>query len=97
MIIIIIYARRAKKIKKRRASCQAVCIVLQVSHHLHEFRDIGRLEKVLIARRLLFKKITIMPKSEPSKLKSAICNVPVDVADPCNTVPVLQVLMVWSL
>ena len=36
-------------------------------------------ERVLVARMLQFKKITIMPKGQLPNLKGAICNVPVDV------------------
>ena len=68
-------------------SCQAVCNMLQVFYLSHEFRDIRRFEKVLVARRLLFKEITIMPKGKSPKLKGAICIFPVDVADVCNTLP----------
>ena len=50
-----------------------------------EFRDIRRLERVLVARRLLFKKINIMPKGQCLRLKGALCNIPIDVVDLCNT------------
>ena len=43
--------------------------------------------KVLVARRLLFKKINIMPKGQSPKLKDALCIVPIDVVDICNTLP----------
>ena len=39
-----------------------------------EFRDIRGLEKVLIARRLLFKKISIMPKGQSPKFAGALCS-----------------------
>ena len=52
-----------------------------------EFRDNQRLERVLVARRLLFKKISIMPKGQPPKLKGALCNITIDVVDVCNTLP----------
>ena len=61
--------------------------MLQVFHLQYQFRDIQRLQKVLIARRLLFKKINIMLKGESPKLKCAIYNVPVHVADMGNTLP----------
>ena len=66
-------------------SCQAVCNMLNVFHLPHEFRDIRRLEKVLVARGILFKKFTIMPRGESPKLKGTIYNFPVYVADVCNT------------
>ena len=74
----------AKKIKKQHVPCQAAYNTLWAFHLPHEFRDIRRLEKVPIARRLLFKKITILPKGESPELKGTMCNVPVDVAGVCN-------------
>ena len=46
-----------------------------------------RSEKVIIARRLLFKKISIMSKGQSPKLKSVLCNISIDVVDICNTLP----------
>ena len=43
---------------------QAVCNMLPVFHLQHEFRDIRRLEQLLVAMRLFFKNITIMSKGE---------------------------------
>ena len=59
--------------------------MLKVSELPKEFRDIRRRERVLIVRRLLFKKISIMPKGHSPKLKGALCNVPIDVVDVCKT------------
>ena len=52
-----------------------------------ELRDIRRLKKVLVASRLIFKKISIMPKGQLPKLKDVLCNVAIDVVDICNTLP----------
>ena len=46
-----------------------------------------RLERVLIARRLQFKKVTIMLKGQSPTFKGTICNVPIDVVSTCNTLP----------
>ena len=43
--------------------------------------NLNRLERVLISRKILFKKVTIMPKSKFPKLKGSICNVPLDTAE----------------
>lgn len=40
-----------------------------------------------MARQLLFKKITIMPKGQSPKLRGAICNVPVDCQNTTTTLP----------
>ena len=74
-----------KKLKKNCIPCQAVYNQLELCKLPKEFRDIRRLEKVLVGRRLLFKKISIMPKGQSPKLKGALCNVPVDIVDICNT------------
>ena len=42
------------------------------------FCGIRKLEKVLIAKRLLFKRITIMPHGQMEKISGTICNIPVD-------------------
>lgn len=40
-------------------------------------KNLNRLEKILIAKRILFKKIIIMPKGQQPKIKGAICNIPI--------------------
>ena len=67
--------------------CQSAKNKLQVDDLPSEFRDIRRLERVLIARRIIFKKIAIMPKGQSPKLKGSICNVPVDVNEIVRTLP----------
>ena len=64
-----------------------VCNMLEVCELPKEFRDIRRLERVFVARQLLFKKINIMSKGQFPKLKGALCNIPIDVVDDCNTLP----------
>ena len=76
-----------KKLKKNCIPCQAVYNQLELCELLKEFRDIRRIEKVLSARRLLFRKISIMPKGQSPKLKGALCNGPIDVVDICNIFP----------
>ena len=44
-------------------------------------------EKIIIAKRLLFKKAAIMPKVQLPKLKGAICNVPLETESVCDTLP----------
>ena len=61
--------------------------MLEVCELPKELTDIRRVERVLVVRRLLFKKINIMPKAQSPKLKVALCNTPIDVVDVCNTLP----------
>ena len=52
------------------------------------FQGIRRLEKLLVSRRILFKKVTVMPKGKPLKIKGSICNIPVSEVDVnCNMLP----------
>ena len=59
-----IYKTGGKKLNKNCILCQVVCNMFEVCELPKEFRHIRILERVLEARRLLFKKINIMPKVE---------------------------------
>ena len=76
-----------KRIKTGSTPCQAVSNSLEVYDFPEDLKNIRRLERVLIARRLLFKKIHIMPKGQSPKMKGAVCNVPIDTVDISNTLP----------
>ena len=76
-----------KKLKSSKVPCQAVLNKLQIFDLPKEYSDIRKLEKVLEAKRLLFKKITIMPKGQFPNVKGAICNVPIDNVDVSNLLP----------
>ena len=75
------------KERKDKIPCQAVYNKLRVENLPQQFNSIRRLEKVLIAKRILFKKVTIMPKGQAPKMKGAICNVPVDTIDTTTSLP----------
>ena len=64
-----------------------MCNDLDVFNLPDQFSDIRRLEKVIISKRLLYKKITIMPKGLAPKMKSTICNIPINAEDICNVLP----------
>ena len=76
-----------KKLKSSKVPCQAVLNKLQIFDLPKDYPDIRKLEKVLVAKRLLFKKITIIPKGQFSKVKGATCNVPIDNVDVSNLLP----------
>ena len=76
-----------KNLKKNKIPCQAVVNKLHIMNLPNEFSNLRKLEKVLIAKRLLFKKISIMPKGQFPKLKGAICNVPVENVDISKFLP----------
>ena len=52
-----------------------------------QFDSIRRLEKVLISKRILFKKITIIPKGQAPKMKGVVCNVPIGNEDVNSLLP----------
>ena len=67
--------------------CQAVCNKLELYDLPVQFEDLNKLERALVSKRLLFKKIAIMPKGQYAKVKGAICNVPVDDVNVCSILP----------
>ena len=67
--------------------CQAVCNKLAVSCLPEQFKSVRKLERVLISKRLLLKKVTIMPKGQSPKLKGALCNIPVKHVDVSSLLP----------
>ena len=75
---------KKRKSKKKVTPCQAVCNRLEIYNLPCNLSDINRLERVLVAKRLLFKKVVIMPKGNSPKIKGAICNVPVHTEEVCN-------------
>lgn len=75
------------KSKKPQIPCQAVSNKLEIVDFPPGFPQLRKLEQVLIAQRLLFKKVAIMPKGQCPKLKGAICNVPVENTDICDVLP----------
>ena len=48
---------------------------------------LNRLEKTLISKRILFKKITIMPKEQQPKIRGAVCNIPIQADAVSNVLP----------
>ena len=60
---------------------------MQIFEALSEIKKLNRLERILIGRRILFKKVTIMPNGQFSKLKGAICNTVTDTSDITNVLP----------
>ena len=54
---------------------RAVCYKLNIEEAPFKLKNLNRLERVLVFHRLLYKKVTIMPKDIFSKLEDAICNI----------------------
>ena len=76
-----------KSLKKGAIPCEAVWNKLQVFPLPQEIEKLNRLERVLISKRILFKKISIMPKGQQQKIKGAICNIPVNSNAMNNVLP----------
>ena len=77
-----------KHLIKNEIACQAVCNKMARYPIPDILKDLKKLEKVLIFKRILFKKIAIMHgKGEFSKIKDTICNMPIEVANVCNILP----------
>ena len=66
-----------KALRNNSVPCQAVANRLNVVELSKSFQDIRRLEKFLVSRRVLFKKVTVMPKGKSLKIKGSICNISV--------------------
>ena len=76
-----------RSLLKNKVPCQAVCNKLDVVPLAPEISSLRHLEKVLISKRILFKRISIMPKGQQPKIKGAICNVPICVDTLSNILP----------
>ena len=75
------------KVLKGKVPCQAVCNKLRVDELPPELSLLEMLEQILIAQRMVFEKIIVMPKGQQRKIKGAICNVPVECDQTCKTLP----------
>jgi hypothetical protein len=67
--------------------CQAVVNNLYVDVIPPELAVLEKLEQILIAQRIVFEKIVVMPKGQQRKIKGAICNVPVECDQTCHVLP----------
>ena len=53
-----------------------------------ELKDFKKLQKILLSRRIVFKKIAIMHgKGEYAKIKDSICHILIEAAHICNILP----------
>ena len=75
------------KVIKGKVPCQAVYNDMFVDDISTELQTLEKLEQILIAQRILFEKIVVMPKGQQRKIKGAICNVPVECDKTCQTLP----------
>ena len=75
------------KVIKGKVPCQAVYNDMFADDIPTELSTLEKLEQILIAQRIVFEKIVVMPKGQQRKIKGAICNVPVECDKTCQTLP----------
>ena len=76
-----------KYLKKDKTPPQAVTNKLMLEPIPDVLETLNRLEKTLISKRILFKKITVMPKGQQPKIRGAVCNIPVQADAISNVLP----------
>ncbi|XP_057310266.1 uncharacterized protein LOC130648243 [Hydractinia symbiolongicarpus] len=76
-----------KKLLKGETPCQASWNKLTIDIQPTQLSSLNKLERILIAKRMLFTKVIIMPKGQMAKIKGAVCNVPINVSDTAKVLP----------
>ena len=76
-----------KHLKKNTTPPQAVTNKSMLDPIPDVLSILNRLEKTLISKRILFKKITIMPKGQQPKIRGAVCNIPIQADAVSNVLP----------
>ena len=76
-----------KKLRKSVIPCEAAK-KFNITLLSQEFRSLNRLERVPVSKRILFKKVAIMPKGKSPKQKGSMCNTLTDEVDfKCKLLP----------
>ena len=69
-------------------SCEAVIIKFGIVFFPKEFESVNKLERIRVSKRILLKKITIIPKGQTPKIKGTICNISVqEIETNCSIFP----------
>ena len=77
-----------KHIYQNEILCHAVNNKMALDPTPDEIKDFKKFEKVLVSKRILFKKKAIMQgKGDFSKIKRNICNVPTETLNICDILP----------
>ena len=72
---------------KGRLPCQAIVNNLYVDDVPTDLENLQKLEQIIIAQRIVFEKVIVMPKGQQRRIKGAICNVPIECDQTCNILP----------
>ena len=68
-------------------NCQAVINNMYVDDTPVELASLEKLDQILMAQRIVFVKIIVMPKGQQRKVKGAICNVMVECDQTSSLLP----------
>ena len=66
---------------KNNMPCRVVANTLSIEVLPKIFQGVNRLERLLISRRILLKRMTVMPTAKLLKMKGSMCNIPVTEVD----------------
>ena len=73
------------KVKKNKVLCKVVSNKISIECLPREFRKLRQLETIVVVRRILYKKVIVIPKHLSPKIKVSICNIPIsDIGSNCN-------------
>ena len=72
---------------KKKIPRQAVWNKLNVDEMPNEIKERNRLERILVSKRILFKKLTFLPCGMQPRISGSICNIPVQVNSVTNCLP----------
>ncbi len=75
------------KVVKGKIPCQAVYNNMSVDEIPPELALLEKLENILVAQRIVFEKIIVMPKEQQKKVSGGICNLPVNCDQICIVLP----------
>ena len=67
-----------RKMLKRKIRCLAVGNKLEIFNLPENFLSVRILGRVLVAKRILFKKVAIMSKRQSPKIRGSVSNIPVE-------------------
>ena len=70
-----------KHLSRNKMPCQTVFNKMSLDPIPDELKDLRNLDKILISKRIIFRKITVMHgKEEFAKVKGSICSIPIETA-----------------
>ena len=77
----------SQKVSKNQMPCQSMKNKLEDTELSSELKDLYKLEIILIAQRICFQNVIIIPKGQQLKSKGSIINIPVECDTSCSMRP----------